>query len=295
MKVIKPTAFVEASHLVSSSATESVAAWSSATSYASGATVRTGGRLYQSLVASNLNNNPPSTPLAWADIGPDNTHAMFDGQISTATTATGSLVVTLSPGVCNSVALLGLVGSSARIKLLDAPSGNTVYDKTVTLEGSIVTDWYQYFYETFVQLDQVVLTDLPPYGSSRLTVTLTGGGAVQIGQLLFGAVYQLGDMQYGASAGITDYSRKDTDDFGKTTFVRRAYSKRLTGRLMLDLIQLNKVQRVLSDLRATPAVWIGVEDGAYLPLTVYGYYKDFSIEVSYPTTSYCSLEIEGLT
>ena len=30
-------------------------------------------------------------------------------------------------------------------------------------------------------------------------------------------------------------------------------------------------------------------------LTAYGFYKEFSIDLAYPTVSYCSLTIEGLT
>ena len=60
--------------------------------------------------------------------------------------------------------------------------------------------------------------------------------------------------------------------------------------------QMNKVQRVLADVRATPCVWIGADDAQlYAPLIVYGWYRDFSIDVAYPTTSYVSLEVEGLT
>ena len=46
-------------------------------------------------------------------------------------------------------------------------------------------------------------------------------------------------------------------------------------------------------LRATPVLWIGSE--SFESLTVYGFYKEFSIDLAYPTVSYCSLTIEGLT
>ena len=46
-------------------------------------------------------------------------------------------------------------------------------------------------------------------------------------------------------------------------------------------------------LRATPVLWIGSE--SFESLTVYGFYKEFSIDIAYPTVSYCSLTIEGLT
>ena len=112
---------------------------------------------------------------------------------------------------------------------------------------------------------------------------------------LGGTQYDLGEAAYGASLGIIDYSRKDTDEFGVTTFVRRDFSKRLTARLMLQNTQINRVQRVLAELRAQPAIWVTSDVDDLRPLTVFGFFRDFAIEVAYPTQSYCSLEIEGLT
>jgi hypothetical protein len=105
----------------------------------------------------------------------------------------------------------------------------------------------------------------------------------------------MGDTQYGATASIIDYSKKNTDALGNTTFAKLAYSKRMTANLSLDNGQLNKVQRVLADLRATPCAWLGVDAAGFEPLTVFGFYRNFSIDIAYPTSSYCSLEIEGLT
>lgn len=294
MKVIKPTAFVAATHLVSSNAVEVYAAYNAATTYAKDAVVDYGTHLYTSLANSNTGNTPDASPLFWVLTGPDNTHAMFDDQISTATTSSSPLTVVLSPGIINSVALFGLMGSSITVSATDGLGGPAIYSHTASLDGSLVYDWYMYFFEPYVQIGELVLTDVPPYAATRLTVSLSATGSVAIGQLAFGTFYDLGDAEYGATAGIIDYSRKETDDFGVTTFVRRAYSKRMTARLMLDAGQMNKVQRVLADLRATPAVWIGADGETYLPLVTYGFYKDFTLDVAYPTKSYCSLEIEGL-
>lgn len=294
MKVIKPTTFVEATHLVSTNAVETYAAYNAATTYAKGARVDYDTHIYESLVNSNTGNTPSTSPTFWVLVGPDNVHAMFDDQISTATVSTSPLTVVMTPGLMNSLALLGLVGNQVVVNITDGAGGPTVYSRTVSLDGSYVYDWYMYFFEPFTQIGEVVFTDIPPYLNARMTLTLSGGGTVAIGQLSFGTFYELGDAEYGATAGITDYSRKDTDEFGATTFVERAFSKRMTARLMLDAMQMNKVQRVLSDIRAKPAVWIGAEGEAYQPLVVYGFYRDFTIDVAYPTKSYCSLEIEGL-
>lgn len=297
MKVIKPTPVTPAM-ILASNAVEAYAAWSSATTYAKDAIVDYGTHYWISLVNTNLNNVPDAAGSTfWALFSSDNKHAMFDEQVSSATTSTSPLTVTIAPGIVNSVALVALVGSSVTVSMTDG-AGPTVYSRTVNLDGSIVFDWYTYFFEPFVQLAEVVLTDLPPYSTGRITMTLTSGGSVAIGELLVGTVYELGEegMEQGATVGIIDYSRKDTDnDTGLTTFVRRAYSKRMSGQFLLNNKQLNAVQRILADIRAVPSVFIGSEAADYTPLIVYGFYRDFSIDIAYPTKSFCRIEVEGLT
>jgi hypothetical protein len=295
MKVIDPVIFAVA-QLVSSTAVETAAAWASGTTYAKDAVVDYGTYYWISLVNNNTGNQPDTSPTFWSRVGPDNTHSMFDDQVSTATTSTSPLTVVIDTGSCNSLAVLGLVGAQLQVTITDGPTGPTIYSRTINLDGTFIWDWYQYFFEPNVQIGEVVLTDLPPYPNARMTVSLTGTGTIEIGQLSWGTQYDLGDAEYGASLGIIDYSRKETDEFGVTTFVRRDFSKRLSARVLLQNTQINRVQRVLAGLRARPAVWITAPDVADLaPLTVYGFFRDFSIEVPYPRESLCSLEIEGLT
>jgi hypothetical protein len=297
MKVVKPIA-VTAAMLVSTTATETYAAWSAATAYAVDDKVLlvSTQRIYQRLVAGTTATSPELDPANWIDIGPTNQWAMFDREISTTTSSASPLTVVLKPGYVNSLALYGLVGNTLTVTVRDGLSGPVGYGpRVIGLDGTVVTDWYQYFFEPSVQLAEVALTDLVPYQDAHITFTLDGTGTVECGVCLAGTVYTLGDTEYGATVSITDYSRKETDAFGVTTFVQRAYSKRVSARMMLATAQINKVQRVLADLRATPCAWIGTDESGFEPLTVYGFYRDFSIDVAYATQSYCSLEIEGLT
>jgi hypothetical protein len=294
MQLLKPITF-QASQIVSTNAVETYPAWSSATTYAKDAFVDYGTFIYQSLVNSNLNKQPDISPADWLLIGPDNVHAMFDNQVSTQTTSTSPLNVTVNPGrAINSAAFINLTGTQLVVTMTDGAGGPTVYTRTENLDGSVVEDWYDYFFGEFDQKTDVVLTDLPSYINGRISMSLTGTGSVKIGLFTYGTVYTLGLTQYGASSGITDYSVKQTDDFGNTTFVQRAYSKRMEASLFVENIQLNKTQKILTDVRATPCVWIGSQDSRFNPLIVFGFYKQFSTTINYPTYSLCSLEIEGL-
>jgi len=294
MKVIKPNT-ITVGMVAATTATETYATWSSATTYALTDRKVYGNYIYESIQGSNLNKQPDTNPLWWSLIGPSNKWAMFDSEINTNTIQASPLTVSVSPGLCNSISVLGITGTAISIVVKNGVGGATVYSKSLSLDGTVINDWYQYFFEPFVQRGEVVLTDLPPYSNAYVTVSITGSGSVGCGQLSLGTFYQLGNVQSGATAGITDYSRKDTDSFGATTLVKRAFSKRMSVNLQLNTVEINKLQRILSDLRATPCTWIGSENTqTYSPLVVWGFYRDFSINIAYPTISFCSLEVEGL-
>lgn len=296
MKVIRPTTMTP-SMLVSSNAVELYAEWSAATTYAKGARVIYQTRIYESLINSNINFQPGASPIQWLDIGPDNTWSMFDSQVSTQTTTTTSLSVTVATGTIDSVYLGNIIGLSATITVRDGLGGPIVYQQKQGLTGETVGDWYQYFFfDPLLLRNQAIFQGIPPFAGSHLTIEVEGAGTVAVGMVTFGRVTMIGSTAYGASAGIIDYSRKDTDEFGKTTFVQRAFSKRLSASVMVPNTQLNRVQRLLYDLRAVPVVWLGNNDAPEFeePMVVFGFYRDFSTDVAYPTVSFCSLEIEGL-
>lgn len=296
MKAIKPTAITSAM-LVSTTATETYSAWNAATAYVVGNIVlRTATeRLYERLISGTTATAPESDTTNWLDIGPSNKWALFDNYTSTQTTQATPLTVVVKPGLVNSLALFALEGTTLTITVRDGLAGPTVYTYTQSLDGTVLADWYQYFFEPYDPVTDVVLTDLPPYGDAHITMDIAAATTSKCGILAVGTVYPLGDTLGNASASITDYSAKTTDAFGTTSFVVRAFSKRMGAKFMLSNAQLNKVQRVLSDLRATPCVWVGTSSQSFAPLTVFGFYRDFSIDVAYNTTSFCSLEIEGLT
>lgn len=294
MRLLKPIEF-QVSQLISTNAVETYPAWSAATTYAKDAYVDYGTHIYQSLVNSNLNKQPNISPTDWILVGPDNTHAMFDNQVSTQTSSTTPLIVTVAPGkVVNSLAFLNLEGSSLNVVMTDGAGGPTVYSSTTNLDDTIILDWYMYFFEEYNPRTEVILTGIPSYTNGRITMTLTGTSPVKIGNFIYGTIYELGKTQYGASAGILDYSVKQTDDFGNTTFVQRAYSKRMEASIFMDNSDIAFNQRLLASVRATPVVWIGSTESTYSPLVVFGFYKEFNIDIQYPTSSMCSLTIEGL-
>ena len=297
MKVIKPVVF-SSSQLLSTTAVETESTYDAGTTYAIGNKVVYLTRIYESLVNSNTGNSPDTSPTKWLDIAPANKYAMFDNSVSTKTVGTTPLVVEIKPGtIVNSIAILNIdKGITLTVEMKDTPSGSVVYTKTIDLDDTIILDWYMYFFEPYDLRDTIVLTDLPPYSTCVIKLTLTSlAGNVEVGAVVYGTVTDIGLTQYGVNFGIRDYSVKDTDDYGNTVFVKRAFSRRMEPTVFIENTKLRYISKVLGDIRSTPTVWIGSAEGNYEPLVIYGYYKDYNIDVSYPTSSLLRLDIEGLT
>jgi hypothetical protein len=297
MKLIRPTTLTDAM-LTSSTAPENDhPVWASGTAYAVGARVilTATHRRYEALVGST-GVNPASDPTKWLDLGPTNRWAMFDDRVGTATTRAGSLQVVLTPGATDGVALIDTDAESATVSL--TVSGTQLYSKTQSFNvgGTAIDNWFSWFFEPVGRKSSLLFLDVPVYEAGVITVTMTRDNPadlVSCGALLFGRQFTIGETEHGADIGIIDYSRKETDQFGVTSVVERAFAKRMTARVVMPTSAIDDVARNLAALRASPVLWIGSE--SFESLTAYGFYKEFSIDLAYPTVSYCSLTIEGLT
>ena len=295
MKVINPT-LITSAQLISSTVPENeYLAYAAPTNYLVGVRVIYASKIYESVQTPNTGKTPDLFPLFWAAISATNRFMMFDSEVSSQTVGASPMTVVLAPGTpVNSLAILEVDAAAISISITDGPGGAVIYTYQRALDASNVSDWYEYFTLPFIPTRQIILTNLPSNGSARITITITGG-TVKCGYVVLGNVADIGFTQQNATIGIIDYSRKETSATGVTSFVKRKFSRRMTARSQFATPELNRIQRVLADLRATPAVWIGTELDGFEPLTVFGFYRDFSIDVSYGDANFCSLEVEGLT
>lgn len=300
-QVTRAADVITGSGLVYTTLTESNPEWSSATTYALGANVVYGiYGTYKSLQSSNLNHTPPIvspfTDAYWVRTGPTNKMAMFDDQVSSASTGTSDIIFAVVGSAIDSVALLNIQASKTSIAVTDKDTKALVYHNSQQLSGGESLDWYGYFfYDADTQKTSSIYLDIPPAANSLITIKVSGTGTISVGSYINGQIKTIGNTQYGVSAGIIDYSKKETDDFGNTTFIKRNFSKRMNASVSLTNANLNRVQRILYDLRATPVLWLASTDAQFEePLIIFGFYRDFSTEISYPTHSICNLQVEGL-
>ncbi len=273
------------------------AAWASGTQYAIGDTVMQGHRNWEALTASTGIDPLTDTtaPPAWLDLGPTNRWAMFDESLGTRTERAGSIeVVAMTGKPVDAIALFGVSAGSIRVRAID-PFAGIIFDETFyPVDTSGIADWHAYFFADLPVREDIVITDIGATAFATVEVELTNsGGAVGVGALVMGRLIQLGDTAYGTSVGITDYSRKERDDFGGWVVVERAYSKRVDFDVEIPFGRVSAVQRLLAQYRARPIVWIG--EASIEATVVYGYFRDFEIVLSNPALCAATISVEGLT
>ncbi len=272
LRLLQPVAITDAM-LTASNVTETdYPEWSAGTTYAKTARVIKAAthRIYESAVAGNVGNDPAGVSGKWIEVSVTNRWAMFDEALGSVTSRASLIEVTIAPCTAiDAVALLDVTGSTVRVI-------GTGYDRMIAPTGTP---------------GSALFLDLPA-GAGSLTIRISGPGTVTVGTLLIGRLRGLGITEASPGAGITDYSRKDVDDFGEVTIVKRAWAKRMNVSALFRTDALDIVANRIAAVRARPSLWIGQE--GLDSLTVHGFFKDFSIEVG-EGVSKLTLSIEGLS
>ncbi|MBD8677921.1 hypothetical protein [Sphingomonas sp. CFBP 13720] len=267
LRLIQPVAVTDAVLTASSVAETDHAEWAAGAIYPIGARVMKAAthRVYESAADGNVGNDPAGLSGKWLDIGATNRWAMFDQALGSETMADAAIVLTLDAGAADALALLDVGASVIRVEA-------DGYDRTQAVGVGAVTFF-----------------DLP---DGPVVVTIAGDGPVTVGTLLIGQLVALGVTEASPTAGINDYSRKEIDDFGAVTVVQRSWAKRMAVNAMIRSDAVDVVANRIAAVRARPALWIG--DDTLDSLTVYGFFKDFSIAIG-ERVSKLSLTVEGLS
>ena len=277
MKLVVPVLIDDAALTSSSLPETDHAVWSSGTTYGLGERVirLETHKIYESLGAGNIANIPENDSLTWAEVGPTNRWAMFDGVVGTASEDTADIVVVLNVPACNDIVLMGVTATFVSV---DTSSGTVSGGVPSPLPPATTSTLY--------------LTGLNHAGGA-LTITVSGSGAIGVGNVSLGTIASIGDSQFGGTGiGIVDYSRRDVDQFGTTTLTKRGYSKRINVKALLLSTDFDRVAAILTAVRSLPTMWIG-GDG-FASLFVWGFVKEWSVELTDAKISSATVSVESL-
>jgi len=255
--------------------------------------------IYEAQGATTGNYPPDDDGTNWLKISTSNKWAMFDDFVSTQTTNPASITFTLNVSKVNRIALFNLDADSVQIVLKKSDTTETGND-IIDLKKS--ADWYtEYFFSEPEYKKSLIHQIYGLYLNMTLEVTITARTDLyaKCGHVAVGLSKDLGLTEFGVRNSITDYSRKETNVFGETEFVVRAYAKKIELDVWIDHgtdgAGYDRVDNILADVRSTPLVWDGnntvTNRSAFL---VFGFYKNFDLTAEYEIKSNCSLDIEGL-
>ncbi len=254
-------------------------------------------KIYQSLQAGNTGNPPATSDLWWVEVSATNRWKAFDTSNSSRTVATSTTIsYTIRPGKsANGVSVLNVVNAtSLRIRLID-PTYGTVYDETTSFAPLPVSpSWWNWFFGQRRIKTQHVAIDLPSFPNADLQIDFVGVSGLAVGVIMFGQIQFFGaGVKYGARSGIQSYTRKEPNEFGDIVVVPRAFSKRASFDLLIDIEEVDPLQNYLSSLTDKPCMYIIIKQ--LEAFGIFGFYKNFDILIAYEETADCTMEIEGLT
>ena len=271
--------------------------WSAGT-YSTGTRRYVGTDLYEVVADPSTSDAPvagaAADPPTWILVGKINKWKAFDNIINDQIENSETLRLTVCPdGLANSVALFELEAATAIVVVKDAIEGEVYRAEKNLVDNSLITNWYQWFFEPISRKPDAVFLDLPPYVGPCISIEVDNGtDTAKIGECVIGLQADIGVTNYNTSVGIVDYSRKDVDTFGNARLTQRAFSKRAEYDVTVRTDAIAGVNRELTSIRAQPIVFIGDENRA--ETVVFGYYRDYNIILSTPSISEAVIEVEGL-
>ena len=296
MRVVRPAAVTPLTLIASNVPEDDAPAWA-AGSYALGDRVTRNRHVWESLAANNTATPGEETqsPLKWLDLGPVNRWLMFDKKAGTkwligkATAQADSIDVTIRPGsVVNSVGMVGVRGVSVQVIVTD-PVDGVVYDRTITMADVGVSNWYDYWLSPIGRRDNMILFDLPAYGTADVRVIVSSpGGTAQVGTLVMGGAVEIGTAVYGTGLGIAGYTRTEEDEFGNVTLVPRGSRRVVDFDLRIPTEDISPVMRLLNSLRDTASLYVGAD--TMDATIIVGRFEQLQTVIANP--AYCEMNLE---
>lgn len=295
VRLIPPVIITDANLLASNVPETEYPLYNAGATYANGSLVIAAHRIYQNNSGGNLTGvYPPDNLTKWTDLQtPSNRWAMFDLYSSTVTENPDSIVVDIKTGVAvNSIALINISGAYVDVTATH-PINGVIFTKRYYLYRSDgIRGWYSYFFTKRSPKNKLTELNIPAFRNVTVRIEIHApGGTAKCGSLLIGRYINLGQLLWGYSSELNDYSKKTIDENGYVNIQKGNYSFRPEFSMQVNDGDLDSVGRTMSRYRSTPAVWI--VGTRHEIMTVFGFYMSFRPVVNHGIFSECSLQIEG--
>jgi hypothetical protein len=216
-----------------------------------------GETIYQSAVAGNLGNNPPTSPDKWGAVSSINKLKMFDRAVSTQTVNADTIDVTITPGQgVGLVSLLNMDAARVTVEQTDPVEGLVFTSGAIDLTED-VSSWSEYLYAPIVRRRSLLVPVLPTYRNATIRILIDNtGGTAKCGVCIVGPSVDPGAAEYGASDGIEDYSIVAPDRWGTRDIVERDYADDAEMTIWVPAARSEQFRRILAERRAKPTLFV---------------------------------------
>lgn len=238
-------------------------------------------KIYQSSEASNTGNYPPDSPSKWTDRGSTNRWKMLDGEASTQTENTDSIVIAIQPG--KRISGLVIENVSAIEVNVTANSGGTelLNEDYVMADYSGITDFYLYLQGNFPQKKALAILEKTFPTDIIFTITISKtGGIAKCGMLVIEQQLSIGELLYPFELSLT-YKPRLKKEIKSGTFS-----------VKLENNRVDAIYASLPNYRNRKAIFLcGRQfDAQVIP----GNYRKHSIKLNHPAFAIYDLSITGL-
>ena len=244
--------------------------------------------------ASVISTDVPGASSKWSFIAKNNPYRIFDGKINSPTVSDDGFTtqVTISGSIVDSIAGFGIVGVESITITVD----DTGYSRTIQMQdNTAIIDWWTYYFSPIVSKDKFVVYDLPATLDAVINIDFVSTSSASVGEVVIGSRRTLGTAVHGSGFSNADLSRVEYDDFGNVIGkIIRPNIDTVDYDVKLETSAIGYARNTLKSIgKTTECVWAGssAEDD---DLLCYGFYEDFSVVISYPTVSDCTIKVRTL-
>lgn len=254
---------------------------------------------WESQTSQSGNYPPVDDTTNWVELGYAESWMMFDDYTSSQTVQSSAITVEIDSSKCNSLVVYNVVASSMTVVVEDqstSPATELLNETYSFYQPTTSASYWDYFYADIDRYSSMRVT-LPMAFNTTTTVTFTplADRDVKVGHMQVGRSKFLGNSQYGLTAQIKSWSRKDENSFGEVYLKQGKRAKKLEIDLLIDKGEFDDVFQTLEALDSIPVGFdMNNDTTAYTTLVIYGFYIDFQNIISDAAHEECSLQIQEL-
>lgn len=254
-------------------------------------------KLYKSLVANNLGNNPETSPTKWIEKSYTNRYRMFQWQHGNVSSGTSPMIVTIRPRrVIDAVMLSGIKAEEVSIQVTDGVGGTVIFADEKNLRKRQATTPYEWFYLPW-ELETLYTTfSIPPSLDPVVTLTLTSvSGTCELERFAVGQSVFVGNEQWDGEADDEVFSDIDYDERGSLILNPVAGVPIAELDLLIPSSHVNRVNQFKRAANAKVVCWSGMRgvDMYTEAFSIFGVYQKFPLTAANLIEARYSLKIMG--